>query len=240
MDEGHRPVEATGTGPPPAAAELYRVMSARRDVRAEFTGRPVDPQVLHRVLAAGHRAPSVGNTQPWDFVVVRQPERLETFARHVRRCRLDFAASLPADRAAVFDPIKVEGVRESGTGVVVTYDPTRGGEHVLGRRTVDDTGVFSAVLAIQNMWLAATAEGLGMGWVSFYEEDFLARFVGVRPPVRPIAWLCLGPVERLQEVPDLVRHGWRGTRPLHEAVHAERWGATGSPEADLEPGTARQ
>ena len=240
MTDQPRPVEAYGADLPPAAAELYRVMAARRDVRAEFTGRPVAEDVLHRVLAAGHRAPSVGNSQPWDFVVIRDPERLEAFAGHVRRCRQDFAAALPPDRAAVFDPIKIEGVRESGTGVVVTYDPTRGGEHVLGRRTVDDTGVFSAVLAIQNMWLAATAEGLGMGWVSFYREDFLAEFVGARAPVRPIAWLCLGPVERLQEVPDLVRHGWRGTRPLHEAIHSERLGGVGSPWTELEHGTRQQ
>ncbi|MFL0580407.1 5,6-dimethylbenzimidazole synthase [Dietzia sp. 179-F 9C3 NHS] len=200
---------------------LYDLVAARRDVRAEFSGEPVGADALHRVLAAGHAAPSVGNTMPWDFVVVRDPARLRAFAEHVAGCRADFAAALPPERAETFRTIRVEGIRESGTGIVVTYDPARGGRHVLGRRTVDDTGLFSAVLAIQNMWLAATAEGLGMGWVSFYEEEFLARFVGAAPPVRPIAWLCLGPVTALQEVPDLVRHGWRERRPLADAVHAE-------------------
>lgn len=218
-------------GRSPEARALYRLMAARRDVRAEFTGGRVPDDALGRVLAAGHAAPSVGNSMPWDFVVVRDPARLDAFAAHVAGCRADFAAALPPERAETFRRIRVEGIREAGLGVVVTYDPTRGGRHVLGRRTIDDTGLFSAVLAIQNMWLAATAEGLGMGWVSFYDEDVLARFVGAAPPVRPIAWLCLGTVDALQEVPDLVRHGWRDRRPLADAVHAEMLGG------ELEPAT---
>lgn len=203
---------------------FYRVVRSRRDVRAEYTGSPVDEVVLRRVLAAAHAAPSVGNTQPWDFVVVRDQQRLARFAEHVAQCRHRFAESLPPERRATFDPIKIDGVVESGTGVVVTYDPTRGGPHVLGRQSIDDAGLFSAVLSIANLWLAATAEGLGVGWVSFYQEEFLARFVGLDPgrTVRPIAWLCIGPVTRLQEVPDLVRHGWRGSRPLEAAIHSER------------------
>ena len=208
--------------PPPLAGALYRVVGARRDVRAEFAGTPVDEAVLRRILAAGHAAPSVGNSMPWDFVVVRDPARLERFARHVAGRRAEFADALPPERARTFERIRIEGVREAGTGIVVTYDPDRGGRHVLGRRTVEDTGLFSVVLAIQNMWLAATAEGLGMGWVSFYEEGFLADMVGARAPVRPVAWLCVGPVTGLQEVPDLVRLGWRDGRPLDDAVHSER------------------
>lgn len=215
---------------------LYEVIARRRDVRAEFTGPP-DDAALRRILAAAHQAPSVGNTQPWDFVIVRDPARLARFAAHVRDCRRAFADSLPPDRRARFDPIKIEGIEESGTGIVVTYDAGRGGRHILGRQTVDDVGLFSAVLAIQNLWLAATAEGLGLGWVSFYEECFLADFIGApRPedpqwdgtaesrerPVRPIAWLCVGTVSALQEVPDLVRHGWREGRPLAHAIHQER------------------
>lgn len=206
------------------ARQLYRLMSRRRDVRAEFTGEPVDDATLGRILAAGHAAPSVGNTMPWDFVVIRDPARLADFATHVARCRADFADSLPSGKEETFRRIRVEGIREAGTGIVVTYDPARGGPDVLGRRTVDDTGLFSTVLAIQNMWLAATAEGLGVGWVSFYEEEFLARFVGATTPVRPVAWLCLGAVQALQEVPDLVRHGWRDRRPLENAVHGEMLG----------------
>ena len=202
--------------------ETYEAIFRRRDVRAEYTGQPLDDAVLHRILEAGHAAPSVGNSQPWDFVIVRDPVRLVEFAEHVAGRRAAFANSLPADRKDVFNPIKIEGIRESGTGVVVTYDPQRGGPNILGRHTIDETGLLSVGLAIQNMWLAATAEGIGMGWVSFYEEDFLAKFVGCAGACRPVAWLCIGPVTHLEEVPDLVRFGWNKGRPLEEAVHSER------------------
>lgn len=207
-----------------ARTALYDIIRMRRDVRAEFAGEQISEEVLMRVLRAAHQAPSVGNTQPWDFVVVQDPQRLTEFAAHVAGCRKAFADSLPEDRRRTFDPIKVEGIVESGTGIVVTYDPARGGEHILGRHTIDESGLFSAVLAIQNLWLAATAEGLGVGWVSFYEEDFLADFVGATGPVRPIAWLCVGPVTRLQEVPDLERFGWRSGRALEDAVHRDSFG----------------
>lgn len=202
--------------------ETYEAIFRRRDVRAEYTGQPLDDAVLHRILEAGHAAPSVGNSQPWDFVIVRDPVRLAEFAEHVAGRRAAFANSLPADRKDVFNPIKIEGIRESGTGIVVTYDPQRGGPNILGRQTIDETGLLSVGLAIQNMWLAATAEGIGMGWVSFYEEDFLANFVGCAGACRPVAWLCIGPVTHLEEVPDLVRFGWNKGRPLEEAVHSER------------------
>ena len=202
--------------------ETYEAIFRRRDVRAEYTGQPLDDAVLHRILEAGHAAPSVGNSQPWDFVIVRDPARLAEFAEHVAGRRAAFANSLPADRKDVFNPIKIEGIRESGTGIVVTYDPQRGGPKILGRHTIDETGLLSVGLAIQNLWLAATAEGIGMGWVSFFEEDFLTNFVGCAGACRPVAWLCIGPVTHLEEVPDLVRFGWNKGRPLEEAVHSDR------------------
>ncbi|MCW4352422.1 5,6-dimethylbenzimidazole synthase [Hoyosella sp. YIM 151337] len=200
---------------------VYEAIRRRRDVRAEFTGDPVPDPVLHRILTAAHQAPSVGNTQPWDFVIIQAPDRLAEFAQHVAERRARFAASLPPQRRETFTPIKIEGIRESGTGIVVTYNPKRGGPNVLGRHTVEDTGLFSAVLAIQNLWLAAVAEGIGIGWVSFYDEGFLARFIGAEAPVRPIAWLCAGPVTQLQETPDLERFGWRARRPVSDAIHRE-------------------
>ncbi len=205
--------------------DLYDVIARRRDVRAEFSGEPVDLGALRRVLEAAHHAPSVGHSQPWDFVLVFDDQTRESFAEHVETERQTFAAQLPPERGKTFERIKVEGIRESGLGVVVTYDPDRGGQHVLGRHAIADTGLYSTCLAIQNLWLAATAEGLGVGWVSFYREEFLADLVGLPAGVRPVAWLCLGPVTELQEVPDLVRHGWRGGRTLDEAIHVEGWRA---------------
>ena len=206
-----------------AALSVYAAIRSRRDVRAEFDGTVVDDETLRRILGAAHQAPSVGNTQPWDFVVVRKPDTLSAFAAHVAGCRRDFADKLDDERRKTFDPIRIEGIETSGTGVVVTYDPDRGGRHVLGRDTVDDTGLFSAVLAIENLWLAAIAENVGVGWVSFYDEAYLTELLDIPAPVRPIAWLCVGPVESFQEVPDLERFGWRTRRPLDDALHFEQY-----------------
>ncbi|MFD4456502.1 5,6-dimethylbenzimidazole synthase [Nocardia sp. NPDC058480] len=203
---------------------VYDAIRLRRDVRAEYTGEPVDDDTLLRILDAAHRAPSVGNSQPWDFVVVRQAETLRRFAEHVADKRVEFRASLPAERAATFEPIKIDGILESGTGVVVTHDNSRGGPQVLGRASVPETGVYSTVLAIQNLWLAATAEQVGVGWVSFYDPEFLRELVGLPAGIEPVAWLCVGPVSAFQQVPDLERFGWRTGRSLTEAVHHETFG----------------
>ncbi len=205
---------------------VYAAIQSRRDVRSEFDGTVIDDEVLQRILDAAHRAPSVGNTQPWDFVIVRSPKTLADFDAHVAEKRAAFAESLPADRRTTFDPIRIEGIETSRTGVVVTYDPSRGGRHILGRATVDDTGIFSAVLAIENLWLAAISEGIGVGWVSFYQEDYLTELLEIPAPVRPIAWLCVGPVTEFQQVPDLERFGWRERRPLSAALHYEKFGGT--------------
>ncbi|MCP3787498.1 5,6-dimethylbenzimidazole synthase [Micromonospora sp. A3M-1-15] len=207
--------------------DLYDVIHRRRDVRAEFTGEPVPDDVLDRILTAAHAAPSVGNSQPWDFVLVRDPRTRRRFHAHVQAERDTFAATLDGDAAERFARIKIDGVLESTLSVVVTYDPQRGGPAVLGRHAIADAGLYSVCLAIQNLWLAATAEGLGVGWVSFYREPFLADLLGIPPGIRPVAWLCVGPVSHLQTVPDLVRHGWRTPRPLAAAVHADRWRTDG-------------
>ena len=203
--------------------DLYDVINRRRDTRREFTGLAVDPDALERVLAAAHCAPSVGMSQPWDFVLVRSPRTLASFRSHVAEERDAFAATLSGERAETFDRIKVEGIVESGLGIVVGYDPGRGGPHVLGRHAIADAGLYSVVCAIQNLWLAATAEGLGVGWVSFYREEFLRDLVGFPAHVRPVAWLCVGSVSELPEVPDLERFGWRHRSPLAEVLHEERY-----------------
>jgi 5,6-dimethylbenzimidazole synthase len=205
----------------PSAATLYDVIERRRDVRTEFTGEPLATAALDRVLSAAHAAPSVGNTQPWDFVLVRDPDTRSLFQGHVANERASYAATLPEERRERFGQIVVEGIREATLGIVVTYDPDRGGRQVLGRHSIDDAGLYSTCLAIQNLWLAATAEGLGVGWVSFYREEFLRDLLAVPHRVRPVAWLCVGPVTHLEEVPDLERHGWRHRRPLTDAVHHE-------------------
>jgi 5,6-dimethylbenzimidazole synthase len=203
--------------------DLYSVIHARRDVRAEFTGEPVADDVLARVLAAAHAAPSVGLSQPWDFVIVRDPGLRRAFYQHVQRERAEFAATLTGDAAERFARIKIDGVLESSLSIVVTYDHARGGPAVLGRHAIADAGLYSVCLAIQNLWLAATTEELGVGWVSFYREPYLSELLGIPAGIRPVAWLCLGPVTHRADVPDLERHGWRHRRPLDTVVHHDRW-----------------
>ncbi|MFD0205940.1 MULTISPECIES: 5,6-dimethylbenzimidazole synthase [Saccharothrix] len=202
---------------------FYDVLHRRRDTRGEFTGAPIPPDVLRRVLTAAHAAPSVGLSQPWDFIVVRDEHTRRAFRDHVHAERSVFASELDPRQAELFARIKVEGILESSLAVVVTYDPDRGSPAVLGRHAIADAGLYSVCLAIQNLWLAATAEGLGVGWVSFYREDVLRRLLDIPQPLRPVAWLCVGPVKCLPDTPDLERHGWRNRLPLEEVLHEERY-----------------
>ncbi len=210
-------------------SDIYDVIHRRRDVRAEFTGAPVPEETLRRILTAAHAAPSVGLTQPWDFILIRDRVTRDAFVEHVQRERAVFADTLDGTDAQRFVRIKIDGVRESSLSVVVTYDPQRGAPAVLGRHAIADAGLYSVCLAIQNLWLAATAEGLGVGWVSFYREPFLRHLLGIPEHVRPVAWLCLGPIHHLHNTPDLERHGWRTRQPLDAVVHHDRWptGPTG-------------
>nr|WP_200902292.1 5,6-dimethylbenzimidazole synthase [Protofrankia coriariae] len=203
--------------------DLYGVIHQRRDVRAQFTGAPIPDGVLERVLAAAHAAPSVGLSQPWDFIVIENQRTRRAFYEHVRRERAVFAATLTGERAARFAQIKIDGVLESTLSIVVTYDEKRGGPAVLGRHAIADAGVYSVCLAIQNLWLAATAEGLGCGWVSFFREQAVQDMLGIPDGIRPVAWLCLGPVTHHEQAPDLERHGWARRRPLERALHRETW-----------------
>lgn len=203
---------------------LAALIAARRDVRVGFTGEPLDEEALARVLMRAHEAPSVGNSQPWDFVVVDDPDLRSRFRDHVEDHRVAFEQSLDdPERRATFRQLRIEGIAEASAGIVVTYDRERGGPQVLGRASIDETGIWSVCLAIENLWLAATAEGWGVGWVSFYDERFLADLVGLPATIRPVAWLCVGPVPRLATTPDLERAGWRPRRPLASVVHRNRF-----------------
>ena len=221
----HPTVQAGPMSTESSAAELlYRVIGQRRDVRGQFTGETIDESVLARILDAAHAAPSVGLSQPWDFVLIRSDDTRQAFFDHVRDERAVFAATLDEDAVMSFARIKIDGILESSLSIVVSYDAERGSPAVLGRHAIADAGLYSVCLAIQNLWLAATAEGWGVGWVSFYREAFLHRLVGMPKSVRPVAWLCVGPVSHLETVPDLEAHNWQHRRPLQQQIHSERWG----------------
>ena len=215
---------------------VYRVIAERRDVRQGFRPDPVPPDVLTRVLAAAHQAPSVGLSQPWDFIVITSRARRERLAALAGRHRDEYAAGLPGARARSFDRLKIESILDTPVNVVVTCDPTRGGQHTLGRHVQPQTAGFSSVLAVANLWLAARAEGLGLGWVSFFDERELAAELGLPAHLEVIAYLCLGYVTGFAAEPELATAGWARRRPVSWAVHAEEFGRRGLPgEEPVDP-----
>ncbi|GAA4872489.1 nicotinate-nucleotide--dimethylbenzimidazole phosphoribosyltransferase [Pseudonocardia benzenivorans] len=222
--------------PGPSALDpdgFHRLARARRDVRTGFLpDRDVDDATLRRVLASAHTAPSVGHSQPWDFVVLRDRGVRARVRDLVHRHRDAYAASLPRARAAAFASLRVEAILETPVNVVVTCDPTRGGRHTLGRYAQPRMGPYSAVSAVQNLWLAARAEGLGVGWVSFFDgtgERELAGLLGLPAHVEVVAYLCVGHVDGFADAPELETAGWSRRRPLGWAVHHETWGRRGLP-----------
>ncbi|HEV7756874.1 MAG TPA: nicotinate-nucleotide--dimethylbenzimidazole phosphoribosyltransferase [Mycobacteriales bacterium] len=210
-------------------AAVHRVMAERRDVRTGFRPDPVPDEVLHRVLASAHAAPSVGFSQPWDFLLLRDPAVRRRVKELASEQRGRFAASLPADRARAFGALKTDAILDTPLDVVVTCDPTRGGRHVLGRFTQPRMAPYSTALAVQNLWLAARAEGLGVGWVSFFDERELAGLLGLPPHVEVVAYLSVGYVTEFAAEPELASAGWARRRPLEWAVHDGHWGRRALP-----------
>jgi nicotinate-nucleotide--dimethylbenzimidazole phosphoribosyltransferase len=178
----------------------------------------------------------VGFSQPWDFIVITDRPRRERIAALARRRRDEFAAGLPAARARAFDPLKIESILDTPVNIVVSCDRTRGGRHTLGRHTQPQTADFSSVLAVANLWLAARAEGLGVGWVSFFDERELAAELGLPAHLEVIAYLCVGYVSQFAPEPELATAGWARRRPVAWAVHAEEYGRRGLPgEEPVDP-----
>ncbi|SHH10077.1 cob(II)yrinic acid a,c-diamide reductase [Jatrophihabitans endophyticus] len=208
-------------------AALHEVVAARRDVR-RFRPDDVAPELLEQVLAAGHRAPSVGHSQPWRFVVVREQATRDRAAGLADRERLRQAEGLTPDRRARLLDLQLEGIREAPVGVVVACDRRAAADGVLGRATFPDTDLWSCACAIQNIWLAARAAGLGLGWVTLFRPIDLAGLLGLPDGVETLGWLCLGwPDERPPE-PGLERRGWSQRVPLADVVLHERWPAAGA------------
>ncbi|RZT26391.1 cob(II)yrinic acid a,c-diamide reductase [Kribbella sp. VKM Ac-2569] len=205
-------------------AVVQRVIAERRDVRRGFLDLPVDDATLGRVLEAAHRAPSVGLSQPWDFLVIRDLATRRKVHDLATAQRDAFAASLPEDRRAAFDGLKIAAILDTPLNLAVTCDPGRGGRHVLGRHADPRTTMFSAAIAIQNLWLAARAEGLGVGWVSFFEPGEVAAVLDLPAHVELVGYLCVGYVDEFAAAPELVRSGWAKRRPLSWAIHHEEWG----------------
>ncbi|WP_338017870.1 nicotinate-nucleotide--dimethylbenzimidazole phosphoribosyltransferase, partial [Streptomyces adustus] len=228
--------ESTGPAAPGfAEAEreaVLRVIRERRDIRNGFRNDPIPHEVLLRVLEAAHTAPSVGHSQPWDFVVIRSAETRRTMHELAMHQREAYAKSLPKGRAKQFREMKIEAILDTPVNVVVTADPTRGGRHTLGRHTQPQMAPYSAALAVENFWLAARAEGLGVGWVSFFDEREMVRALGLPDHLEVVAYLCVGYVDEFPEEPELMQAGWSKRRPLSWVVHEETYGRRALPGED--------
>ncbi|MFJ3305591.1 nicotinate-nucleotide--dimethylbenzimidazole phosphoribosyltransferase [Streptomyces sp. NPDC086549] len=211
---------------------VLRVMRERRDIRNGFRSDPIPHEVLLRVLEAAHTAPSVGHSQPWDFVVIRSTETRRTMHELAMRQREAYAKSLPKGRAKQFKELKIEAILDTPVNIVVTADPTRGGRHTLGRHTQPQMAPYSAALAVENLWLAARAEGLGVGWVSFFDEREMVRALGLPEHLEVIAYLCVGYVDEFPDEPELMQAGWSKRRPLSWVVHEETYGRRALPGED--------
>jgi nicotinate-nucleotide--dimethylbenzimidazole phosphoribosyltransferase len=209
-------------------AGLYEAIGARRDVR-RFRPDPVPAEVLDRVLGAAHAAPSVGHSQPWRFLVVGDPAIRDRAAVLTDRERLRQAALLDEDAARRLLDLQLEGVREAPLGVVVCCDRRAPAAGVLGRATFPDADLWSCAAAIQNLWLAARAEGLGLGWVTLFRPEELAALLGLPDGVVTLGWLCVGWPDERQPTPGLERAGWSRRLQLSEVVLTDRWPADRSP-----------
>ncbi|GAB2837285.1 hypothetical protein GCM10022221_40790 [Actinocorallia aurea] len=210
----------------PAAREaFYAVTAARRDIR-RFRPDPVPEETLRRVLAAAHTAPSVGHSQPWRFLVVRDPALRDTAALMAEREKLAQADLLGEERGRRLRDLSLEGIRAAPLGVVVACDRRTPAAGVLGRATFPDADLWSCACAIQNLWLAARAEGLGLGWVTLFQPDELGALLGLPEGVTTLGWLCLGWPDELPPSPGLERRGWSRRAPLDEVVFTDRWPAS--------------
>jgi len=211
---------------------LYRAIYERRDVRSSFKADEIPDNVLARLLDAAHHAPSVGFMQPWGFIVIRDREVRDTVHEIFERARLAAAQVYNDDRRAVYETLKLAGIREAPINLCVTCDEATVRGHGLGRQTMKETALYSTVCAVQNLWLAARAEGVGVGWVSILDVDELRAALGIQEAVVPVAYLCLGYVAEFGADPELEIKGWEQRAPLAGLIHFERYGATDEARAE--------
>lgn len=204
---------------------IYQVIHRRRDIRG-FRPDPVPQEAIQRILQAAHAAPSVGFMQPWNFLLVTSDEIKEKLAWAADKERRALAIHYEEDpeKESNFLSLKIEGLKEAPVTICVTCDPTRGGSHVLGRNSIPETDILSTACAIQNMWLAACAEGLAMGWVSFYKKNDIRDILGIPPHIEPVALMSLGYTDEYPEKPLLELAGWEKRLELEQLIFTNQWG----------------
>ncbi|GAC1682105.1 MAG: hypothetical protein PVS3B3_02350 [Ktedonobacteraceae bacterium] len=209
--------------PSPWREGVYQAIYRRRDVR-HFRPDPVPADVLARILDAAHHAPSVGFMQPWSFIVIADQQTRLRVQELYERERAAAAQFFDEPRRSQYLSLKLEGILDTPLNICITCDPMRAGATVLGRNSMPETDLYSTCCAIENLWLAARAEGVGVGWVSILKLPQLREILGIPFHVVPVAYLCLGYPTRFLEQPELEKVGWRGRQPLSEIIHYETWG----------------
>jgi 5,6-dimethylbenzimidazole synthase len=209
---------------------FYRIIFSRRDVRRNFIKKKISDEVLMRILAAAHHAPSVGYSQPWNFILIRDKKSRLEIKESFSKERLKSIELLAKDkeRKRKYLDLKLEGILESNLNICVTYDRKRFGPYVIGRMTIKEAGIYSVCCAIQNLWLAARAENIGVGWVSIISNKDLKRILKLPSAIKPIAYLCLGYVKKFEAEPDLQSLKWLSRLGLDKVINYERWNGCNS------------
>lgn len=209
---------------------LYRAILGRRDVRGQFLADPVDDSVLARILMAAHHAPSVGFMQPWSFILVRSPQQRARIKAAFDRANVEAALMFEGERGQKYRSLKLEGILEAPINLCVTCDRDRAGPVVLGRTHMPEMDLYSTVCAVENLWLAARAEGLGVGWVSIMDPEALRDILELPKSVVPVAYLCVGKVSHFLAQPELQDKGWRQRLPITDLVAFDSWNGPAAAE----------
>jgi len=202
---------------------LYKAIFSRRDVRSFFTSRPIDEEILTRILKAAHHAPSVGFSQPWNFILIKDNETRKKIKESFEQEKKLSEDMIEEPRRSKYVSFKLEGILDAPVNVCVTYDPSKFGPFIIGRTSIPETGIYSVCCAVQNLWLAARTEGIGVGWVSIISNDVLKKVLNLPDRVTPIAYLCLGYVEKFAEKPDLQTAKWLPRLDLKDVIYYEKW-----------------
>lgn len=203
---------------------LYKAVYSRRDVRSHFISKPINEKILTKILNAAHHAPSVGFSQPWNFVLIKNQETKNKIKKSFDKERIRSSTLVEEPKRSKYLSFKLEGILDSPVNICVTYDPSKFGPFVIGRSSIPETGIYSVCCAVQNLWLAARTEGVGVGWVSILSNDTLRDVLNLPEHVIPVAYLCLGYVEEFSSKPDLEKAGWLPRLDLKDVVYFEKWG----------------
>ncbi|MES9961356.1 MAG: 5,6-dimethylbenzimidazole synthase [Sedimenticola sp.] len=204
-------------------AAVYRAIFTRRDVRGQFRPDPVPDEVLARILRAAHHAPSVGFMQPWNFLLLHSRERRRQVHALFTEANREAAGLFEGERRKRYSELKLEGIMRAPVNLCITCDRERSGPVVLGRTHDLSMDLYSSVCAVQNLWLAARAEGVGVGWVSIFDREKLKCLLGLPESVVPVAYLCIGYVDDFFQEPELASRGWRQRLPLDELICVDHW-----------------